>query len=1429
MSPGLPTTPVPPAGMNGIAGLTGVPGMTGTPDEPQVGRAHYRVGGDTYSLPQRRGVGSSNKVSFQEPEQSELWSTEKAGSAEGGKEGAQGGSQRPSVPSMSPPPPLVMLSPGSSAPMFSQAAALSSPVQDQSSKKTSNASDDAKMFHDFSIGPGSPGSLGSPPGNAFGATESPWGGVVPPPPPMPTHLQGEDGQGGFMDPYQRAKTVRIGKWRWPPPKGEEDPNDSFLQFKIRQQSRKTSKQSDGRDSQRPSRDESFGVEWEEFEMGGIPSSAEQSPRKDSHEKIQMQMQQMQLEGQTQHQTNGFGPISPRDATDGKEKEKEKGAPRRRRDSWDNPMDEGKSPGIGKLKISREMREKLEALTSSHPSRSKKSPTQKQTRGVPKKLEAHRQYLLQHQLEGDKWDTVDSSKGVSSKGEKGAVPPPPPIAPPNAFSGSSRADVRYHRSKSPDPSVSSQESSPVIPQPRSPPPPIQPSGFRGGIELRVEASERRTSVSTMHTEKTEHFELEESSEFLQPVDQAPILVDKEMEKRSYEAMKTRLLPAPHSPHLTYSRVPWSLTLRKEVFAPGETLHGEALHLVFCQVVLDVYAGNTPRITHEQRTHMRKIMDNRGITPNNTFSQHHKTNVKREIVDLAKSWPLYFAAIFPVTGSRKSGDVEMVAVSHSGVRLLRRDHNHLSVLNTYSLEEVEEAECPRAGSLRLTVAGGGLIVLYTPRARQIAAILNKYTASAPGSREFVRAIADYMTTGSTLLNFKKGDIIRIITTDQFGDNGWLQGTLDGRSGLFPMEYVVPIGRSEARNAAKERVNHVKTEDIDPGLIENESEVRSAVSGTTSTWTQPPQHMSHNHNLSHNHNHTLSHDDSGHSSGGEGGGGGGGRSGSGASGSGSQPVVHDGKHSLLQFALQHFRMSKEQGIVQSDGTLQASNNKNKKKKTSKDQVAEWTWKEQVEMVKFSQSPLTASLLPLVPELDNLAIETFVAVMRYMGDYPMAPQQTEVHCVYTILMNCHKHHALRDEVYCQIMKQTTNNKSSIPDSCQRGWRLFSIVAAYFTCSENLKPYLFKYLETAAYDKRRAYHGTSMVCLQNLRKTFKYGGRKNVPSIEEITAITAGRNSKRQIYRLPGGTERVINTKSTSVVQDIIEEMCSLIGVRNPHEQEEYSLYCIVEGDTFTMPLAREEYILDVTTELLKNQQVFYLIFCRSVWYYPLRSDNALYYEVVFNQIAPDYLEGLLLVTPGEQLQQDVIYDIAKVAALLHRAADLEDVPTMKEVKYLLPKPALTVRDVKPPQWVNMVQSAWPEVSALTSLQAKAQVLEILQSWPLFGSSFFAVKRVTEPKERSDHILALNKNGVHFLDLLTHETLIKYSLAEVMSTRKVKSEDELYLDMKCGNLMQQRITRIQTEQAHEISRLIRQYITIEQRTTGHSRGDNPKDVTLSR
>lgn len=66
----------------------------------------------------------------------------------------------------------------------------------------------------------------------------------------------------------------------------------------------------------------------------------------------------------------------------------------------------------------------------------------------------------------------------------------------------------------------------------------------------------------------------------------------------------------------------------------------------------------------------------------------------------------------------------------------------------------------------------------------------------------------------------------------------------------------------------------------------------------------------------------------------------------------------------------------------------------------------------------------------------------------------------------------------------------------------------------------------------------------------------------------------------------------------------------------------------------------------------------------------------------------------------------MAQIAALLHRAADMTYDPSTKEIKYLLPKPALSLREPKPQQWGNMVQQAWNNIHNNTSAVCKAQVL---------------------------------------------------------------------------------------------------------------------------
>jgi hypothetical protein len=68
--------------------------------------------------------------------------------------------------------------------------------------------------------------------------------------------------------------------------------------------------------------------------------------------------------------------------------------------------------------------------------------------------------------------------------------------------------------------------------------------------------------------------------------------------------------------------------------------------------------------------------------------------------------------------------------------------------------------------------------------------------------VQAIRDYITNeDSSLLSFKKNDIIKIINKS-YTPQGWLRGVLSGRKGLFPIEYVRPLPRSELTDLNKVR---------------------------------------------------------------------------------------------------------------------------------------------------------------------------------------------------------------------------------------------------------------------------------------------------------------------------------------------------------------------------------------------------------------------------------------------------------------------------------------------------------------------------------------------------------------------------------------------------------------------------------------------------
>ena len=58
-----------------------------------------------------------------------------------------------------------------------------------------------------------------------------------------------------------------------------------------------------------------------------------------------------------------------------------------------------------------------------------------------------------------------------------------------------------------------------------------------------------------------------------------------------------------------------------------------------------------------------------------------------------------------------------------------------------------------------------------------------------------------------------------------------------------------------------------------------------------------------------------------------------------------------------------------------------------------------------------------------------------------------------------------------------------------------------------------------------------------------------------------------------------------------------------------------------------------------------------------------------------------------------------------------------------MLPINVLELKDLKPQQWVCLIHNKLKQLEHISVSQAKAKFLEVLQTWPLFGSTFFYVK----------------------------------------------------------------------------------------------------------
>lgn len=87
-----------------------------------------------------------------------------------------------------------------------------------------------------------------------------------------------------------------------------------------------------------------------------------------------------------------------------------------------------------------------------------------------------------------------------------------------------------------------------------------------------------------------------------------------------------------------------------------------------------------------------------------------------------------------------------------------------------------------------------------------------------------------------------------------------------------------------------------------------------------------------------------------------------------------------------------------------------------------------------------------------------------------------------------------------------------------------------------------------------------------------------------------------------------------------------------------------------------------------------------------------------------------------------------------------------------LVPKIVENVAGVSREDWVERIGRRLEGLSSgLTATQARAAFLGILEEWPLFGSTFFFLPHVSDSRVKGESLLAVNKAGLQFLNILTH------------------------------------------------------------------------------
>eukprot|EP01088_Endostelium_zonatum_P018995 TRINITY_DN634_c0_g1_i1.p1 TRINITY_DN634_c0_g1~~TRINITY_DN634_c0_g1_i1.p1 ORF type:complete len:888 (+),score=230.79 TRINITY_DN634_c0_g1_i1:239-2902(+) len=651
----------------------------------------------------------------------------------------------------------------------------------------------------------------------------------------------------------------------------------------------------------------------------------------------------------------------------------------------------------------------------------------------------------------------------------------------------------------------------------------------------------------------------------------------------------------------------------------------------------------------------------------------------------------------------------------------------------------------------------ISLVTHVAYDIQQTLSTYARYLTEHSEYGKAIEDYDVTDPELLAFERGDIILI---REKHDAQWYYGETNGKRGLFPVEKVTlligkpdtkdVISQNKRRSGLPPGADQLFTPKAGSGSAIDRSSGGTIGANAGRALPTPARRA------------TIV-----------------------GGGMFDQPrlepkkevlmeISPDGSYAFLDWAQVKFRDPSGAG-----GTIGKSSASRRVKKGKGGTMT----KEQ--MIEFSPEPIDESLNK-DDQINKLAVESFLSIMKFMDDFPKGKTEKFV-IAEELVQRAIEERPIRDEIYCQLMKQTTKHPKK--ENRKKGMRLLSICLACFAPSPEFTPYLNTWLFALNSDPEMEIPLIAQECQTRLEKICSVGDRFWACSRDEMTSIVTASPIVLRAEMLDGNI-KTVTIESHTNVQQAVAIIISKLSLADACF-EGWGLFEKYGDDTY--PLAETQNVCDIKSgwhmyhnkhsknaKLLKDifgDKMKYsiagnlpdgnrsgelggFVFKKKIWTTDdtppddlINNSDSSVGILLYRQIIDDFLNSRLMFDMKTSLE----------FSAYHVAATLGGVKDLNTSNYMEFVPRHLKGAKKAVEWVSKISdSVNYEIGNVSGKEAQRALLTRWQSLENYGDCGFVVYQKDKSELPNKVLLMINSESVRLYSFGSSEVLIKWSISSI-------------------------------------------------------------------